>query len=73
MYLYYHIQEEFLFKNKQLCIPQGSVRLTLIKELNGVGVGGHFGLNKTIVLVKERCFWPSINKDVRKFVECYRV
>ena len=30
-------------------------------------------MDKTSKLVKERYFWPSINKDVRKFVECCRV
>lgn len=24
-------------------------------------------------MLKERYFWPSINKDVKKFVECCRV
>jgi hypothetical protein len=42
MFLDYHIQEGFLFKNQQLCIPQGSVRLNLIKELHG-GVLSSYG------------------------------
>ena len=68
-YLEYHIQEGFLFKNHQLCIPQGSLRLNLVKELHNGGLGGHFGIDETTVLVKERYCWPSINMDVRKFVE----
>jgi hypothetical protein len=31
------------------------------------------GIDKTTTLVKERYFWPSINKDVKKFVECCRI
>ena len=58
IFFYYQIQEGFLFKNKQLCIPQGSVRLNLIKELHGGGLGGLFGMDKTATLVKERYFWP---------------
>jgi len=72
-YLDYHIQEGFLFKNQQLCIPQSSIRLNLIKELHSGGLGGHFGLDKTITLVKEIYFWPSLGKDVRRFVEGYRI
>ena len=53
MYLDYHIQEGFLFKIQQLCIPQGLVRLNLIKELHGGGLGGHFGMVNTTILVKE--------------------
>ena len=41
----------------------------MIKELHSGGLGRHFGNDKTTTLVKERYFWPSINKDVRKFVE----
>jgi hypothetical protein len=31
------------------------------------------GIDKTMTLVRERYFWPSINKDVKKFVECCRI
>jgi hypothetical protein len=63
-YLDYHIQEGFLFKNQQLCIPISSIWLNLIKEFHSGGLGGHFGVDKTTTLVKERYFWPSINKHV---------
>ena len=72
-YLEYHIQERFLFKNHELCIPQGSLRLNTVKELHNRGLGGHFGIDKITMQVKERYFWPSINKDVRKLVEWCRV
>jgi hypothetical protein len=45
----------------------------IVKELHNGGLGGHFGIDKTTVLVKERYFWPSINKDVKIFVECCRI
>lgn len=64
IFLDYHIQEGFLFKDQQLFIPQGSMRSNLIKELDGGGLDGHVGIDKTISLVKEIYFWPSINKDV---------
>lgn len=48
------------------------MKLNLIKELHGGGLGGNFGVANTIMLVKDRYFWPSINKDVKKFFECYR-
>jgi hypothetical protein len=52
-FLDYHIQEGFLFKNQQLCIPQSSLRLNLIRELHSGGLGGHCGMDKTTTLVKE--------------------
>ena len=68
-YFDYDIQEGFVFKNHQLCIPRDSLRLNLVKDLYNLGLGGHFGIDKSSTLVKERYFWPRINRDVRKFVE----
>jgi hypothetical protein len=72
-YLDYHIQHGFLFKNQRLCIPRSSIRLNLIKELHSGGLGGHFGMDKTIALVNYMYFWPNFNKDVRNFVEGCRI
>ena len=47
--------------------------MNLIKELHSGGSRGHFGFDKTITLVKERYFWPSMNKYVRKIVEGCRI
>ncbi|XP_026453100.1 uncharacterized protein LOC113353835 [Papaver somniferum] len=48
------IQDGFLFKGNRLCILEGSLCLHLMRELHGSGLGGHFGRDKTIALVKER-------------------
>jgi len=72
-HLYFHIQEGFLFKNQRFFIPWSSFRLNLVRELHSGDLCGHFGIDKTITLVKEIYFWPSINKDVKKIVECCRI
>lgn len=60
----------FLFHSNQLCIPEGSLRLKLIQELHNEG---HVGRDRTLQLVAASYFWPSLRKDVGKFVERCRV
>ena len=47
------IQEGFLFKNHQLCIPRETLGENLIRELHNGGLSGHFGVEKTRVLVEK--------------------
>ena len=55
-YLDYFIQEGFLFKNHQLCIPRGSMRDNLIRELHNGWLSGHFGMDKTKELLEEHYY-----------------
>ena len=65
----YFIQEGMLFKGIQLCIPRSSMRLNLIKEKHSGGLARHFGIDKTLSLLKEKYYWPQMYKDVQKFVK----
>eukprot|EP01018_Ginkgo_biloba_P024721 Gb_03958 [translate_table: standard] len=49
----YFLQDGYLFKGKQLCIPVGSMRENFIRELQSGGLGGHFGRDKTIAQVED--------------------
>ena len=55
----------FLFKGNLLCIPEGSLRLHIIQELHGEG---HVGRDRTLQLVQSSYFWPSLWKEVERFV-----
>ncbi|XP_056853173.1 uncharacterized protein LOC130502399, partial [Raphanus sativus] len=60
----YYQQEGFLFKEKKLCIPQGSMRELLVREAHGGGLMGHFGRDKTLSVLTDHFFWPNMRKDV---------
>lgn len=66
----YHLQEGYMFKGNQLCIPNTSLRLLIIKELHGEG---HMGRDKTYELISQRYFWPQLRQQVYKWVAGCRV
>nr|GEW80356.1 RNA-directed DNA polymerase [Tanacetum cinerariifolium] len=61
-------QEGFLFHGNRLCIPDCSLRLEILNETHEGGLGGHFGRNKTVALLKDRFFWPKMMKDVNHYI-----
>ena len=63
------IQDKFLFKGGQLCVPRCSMRTNIIKEKHSGTMGGHFGLDKTLELVRRYYYWLKLQTDVRNFVE----
>jgi len=58
----FYIAKGCFFKEGRLCIPQGSIRKLLAKESHEGWLMGHFGIDKTLVLLKEKFFWPHIKK-----------
>ncbi|EOY16837.1 Uncharacterized protein TCM_035725 [Theobroma cacao] len=65
----YRLHEDYLFKGNQLCIPKGSLREQIIRELHGNGLGGHFGRDKTLAMVADRYYWPKMRRDVERLVK----
>ncbi|PKU68694.1 RNA-directed DNA polymerase [Dendrobium catenatum] len=72
-YKFYHRQQEHLFYGNRLCVPQGSTRLVIIRECHESSIAGHFGRDKTLALVQEHFFWPSLNRDVDRFIKRCRI
>ncbi|XP_019082606.1 PREDICTED: uncharacterized protein LOC104704607 [Camelina sativa] len=66
-YQAFYLQDGFLFRDKRLCIPQGSIRELILTEAHGGGLMGHFGVDKTLAVVMEHFFWPHLKKDVERF------
>uniref|UniRef100_A0A151UIS7 Transposon Ty3-I Gag-Pol polyprotein n=1 Tax=Cajanus cajan TaxID=3821 RepID=A0A151UIS7_CAJCA len=66
----FYMAEGYLYKEGRLCIPQGSIRKLLIKESHEGGLMGHFGVDKTLSMLKKRFYWPHMRKDVQRY--CFR-
>ncbi|GJR68519.1 putative CCCH-type zinc finger family protein [Tanacetum coccineum] len=62
----YQVQDGFLFKGLQLCIPDCSLREKVVVELHSLG---HFGPDKGIVLVERKYCWPKLRRDITRHVE----
>nr|KYP59055.1 Transposon Ty3-I Gag-Pol polyprotein [Cajanus cajan] len=46
--------------------PKDLLKL-LVKERHEGGLMGHFGIEKTLLLLKEKFFWPHMKRDVQRF------
>lgn len=42
------------FRGPQLCVPNSSLRAQLLREVHSGGLGGHFGVAKTLQLLREK-------------------
>ena len=62
------IQDGLLFKNSQLCIPNGSMRENLIREKHSGGLASHFGYDKTYEQLQHFYYWPRMRTEIHKFV-----
>ncbi|CAA7036099.1 unnamed protein product [Microthlaspi erraticum] len=61
----YFVFDGFLFRGNKLCIPDCSLRLQLIRELHNEG---HVGRDRTLQLLSNSYFWPSLRRDVERYV-----
>jgi hypothetical protein len=68
----YCMQDGYLFKGKQLCIPIGSMRENIIRELHSSGLVRNFGKDKMLSLIEDKYYWSKMKKDTR-YVARYRI
>nr|KYP52569.1 Retrovirus-related Pol polyprotein from transposon 17.6 [Cajanus cajan] len=52
----FYLLEGYLLKMGKLCIAQGSIRKLLVKESHEGGLMGHFGVDKTLSLLKSKFY-----------------
>ncbi|KAH7548598.1 hypothetical protein JRO89_XS14G0177200 [Xanthoceras sorbifolium] len=66
----YLMNVDFLFLGNQLCIPDCSLWLQIIKELQGEGLVGR---DRALHLVAISYFWPMLHRVIERYVERCRV
>ncbi|XP_074315354.1 uncharacterized protein LOC141651548 [Silene latifolia] len=54
----------FLFKGNKLYVPKLPTRELLIREAHEGGLGGHFGVKKTVDILKEHFHWPQLQRVI---------
>ncbi|KAG7530867.1 Zinc finger CCHC-type [Arabidopsis thaliana x Arabidopsis arenosa] len=62
----YHRQDGFLFYGNRLCVPRCSLRDLFVREAHGGGLMGHFGVAKTLEIMKDHFHWPHMVRDVER-------
>ncbi|GJV92162.1 putative nucleotidyltransferase, ribonuclease H [Tanacetum coccineum] len=67
---YFNIHDGFLFKGIQLCIHDTSLILKIIKELHGEE---HVSRDRTLQFVQASYFWPTMRKEVDRYVKRCRI
>ncbi|KAH9668898.1 hypothetical protein KPL70_021563 [Citrus sinensis] len=66
----YHLHDKFLFKSNQLCVPDSSLRLKIIAELHNEG---HMSRDKTLALIANTYFCPTMRREIYHYVETCRI
>ena len=67
------IQDGFLFRNNQVCIPKCSMRENLIREKHSGGLAGRFGHDKTFEQIQHFYYWPKMRSEMHKFMNNYKI
>jgi hypothetical protein len=56
----------YLFRGNQFCVPNSSMRELLVREAHGEGLMSHFGVRKTLDVLREHFFLPKTKRDVER-------
>ena len=56
----YYRHNGFLFKNNHLCMLMSSIHELIVKKAHEGGLMGHFGVNKTLVILHDHFYCPNM-------------
>jgi len=72
-YVSFTLQDGFLFKGNELCIPKSPLSDLIIKEAHGGALAGLFGIDKTLDILKDHFYWLRMGEDVHKVISRYNI
>jgi hypothetical protein len=61
--------DEFLLKDKRLCVTNCSMHELLVREAHGGGLMRHFRTTKILEVLHEHFYWPNMKKDVQRICD----
>jgi len=65
-----HYKMAFFFKGNKLCIPKSPRRHLIVNKAHGRASVGHFGINKTLEILKEHFYWPRLVAMSKVITRC---
>ena len=57
------------YKQSRVYVPQGKLRLLILKEEHDSPIAGHRGEKATIAMVSKRFFWPGMKDEIAHYVK----
>ena len=63
------IEDGLVLREEKIYVPEGVLRVEVIRRHHDTAVGGHGGRWKMTELVERNYWWPGITKEVTKYVE----
>lgn len=66
---FFHVQQGILFwKNRVMVPPRPHLIQAILEEFHSSMLGGHAGIARTKARITSQFTWPSMTKDIRRFV-----
>jgi hypothetical protein len=66
----FHIEDGLLCHLGHICVPT-TERAKMIWEAHYNRVAGHFGVEKTVIIIQKHFYWLKIRQDVSKYIRSF--
>ncbi len=70
---HFHFKDGIIYHSDQIYVPDGNLRLELLKIFHDSPLAGHFGTRKTIELLRRHYWWPNLKQYVKDYIRTCNV